>query len=448
MKKYSAYIVFLAIIIGVIIAWKPWHTGNGRDEKSEEETTVSSGLNSLPTDDSTPSTLSKSKICIYMENSGSMDGYVNLNSEFKDALGKIIVKSNNFFQSTHLYFVNNEIYDVENTALKGDVNNFVAQLNSQTMKIGSTGSSNINKIFQLVLDRTNKDTVSILFSDFVYSIQGTDVSNQVANAKNATMGAFMNAIKKDPDFATIILKCKSQFQGRYFNRNDQPFTYTGERPYYIFIMGSYERLKEIDSKLELDKSQTGIPGLTNKYFLSSKSWSLTEDHVQALTSSYTNSNLIKAERDGLNIDFIKYDKSNGGVTFGYAFGLKNLFVDDSYLQDITNYDVDPQSAKIIKAEFTTDAVAKDEVPQFQRPLVLQFNLANEDLTKNIKIRLTNKLPKWVHTSSVPDDINGVPQPTQTFAIASLLEGVFEAFKAQMGDKPYFEIELNINNYKK
>ena len=377
-----------------------------------------------------------------------MDGYVNLNSEFKDALGKIIVKSNNFYQSTHLYFVNNEVYDVENTALKGDVNNFVAQLNSRTMKIGSTGSSNINKIFQLVLDRTNKETISILFSDFVYSIQGTDVSNQVANAKNATMGAFMAAIKNDPDFATIILKCKSQFQGKYFNRNDQPFTYTGERPYYIFIMGSYDRLKDIDNKLELNNSQTGIPGLTNKYFLSSKYWNLSEDNVQALTSSYTNSKLIKAERDGLNIDFIKYDKSNGGVTFGYAFGLNNLFVDKSYLQDVSNYEVDPQSAKIVKAEFTSDEVAKDEVPQFANPFVLQFKLSNEDLTQNIKIRLSNKLPKWVHSSSVADDINGVPEPTQTFAIASLLEGVFEAFKAQMGDKPYFEIELKINNFKK
>lgn len=377
-----------------------------------------------------------------------MDGYVNLNSEFKDALGKIIVKSNNFYPSTHLYFVNNQIYDVENTALKGDVNNFVAQLNSATMKIGSTGSSNINQIFKLVLDKTNKNTVSILFSDFVYSIQGTDVSNQVANAKNATMGAFMDAIKKDPNFATIILQCKSKFQGKYYNRNDQPFTYTGERPYYIFIMGSYDRLKDIDSKLGLDKSQTGLPGLTNKYFLSSKSWTLSEETVQALTSSYSNSDLIKAERDGVNIDFIKYDKSNGGVTFGYAFGLNNLFVDESYLQDISNYEVDPKSALIAKAEFTDDPVAIDEVPQFSKPFVLQFKLDNESLTKNIRIRLTNKLPKWVGSSSISDDINGVPEPTQTFAIASLLEGVFEAFKSKMGDKPFFEIELKINKYKK
>ena len=446
MKKYSSYIIFLVIIAALVAIWQPWK--KGRNSGDEGNGDGSKQENVLPPEDSDVSLKSKSKICIYMENSGSMDGYVNLNSEFKDALGKIIVKSNSFYPNTHLFFVNNEIYDVENTALKGDVNNFVAQLNSATMKIGSTGSSNINQIFKLVLDRTDKETISILFSDFVYSIQGTDVSSQVANAKNATMGAFLDAIKKDPNFATIILKCKSQFKGKYYNRSDKPFTYTGERPYYIFIMGSYDRLKEIDNTLSLDKSTTGIPGLTNKYFLSSKSWTLTEDNIQALTTSYTNSDLIKPERNGMDIDFIKYNKDNGGVSFGYAMGLKNLFVDGSYLQDISNYEIDPQSARIIKAEFTTDEVAKNEVIQFNKPFVLQFNLENTDLTNNIKIRLLNKLPKWVHSSSISDDIAGVPEPTQTFAIASLLEGVYEAFNSQMRDKPLFEVELKINNYKK
>lgn len=35
----------------------------------------------------------------------------------------------------------------------------------------------------MVLDKTVNDTVSILFSDFVYSIKGTDVSSQISNAK-------------------------------------------------------------------------------------------------------------------------------------------------------------------------------------------------------------------------------------------------------------------------
>lgn len=445
MKKYIPYVVLAVVGIIVILAWKPWENTRPPIDPPIDEEVTQKGY--LPSDEIEPKSSGKPAVCIYMENSGSMDGYVNLNSEFKDALGKVIVKSSNSY-NTQLFFVNNAIYDVQETQLKGDVNNFVSQLNSSTMKIGSTGSSNINKIFSMVLDKTNRDTVSILFSDFVYSIKGTDVSSQVANAKNATMGAFMNAIKKDPNFATIILQCQSRFKGNYYNRNDKATSYEGKRPYYIFIMGSLDKLKEINDKLELNNSQTGIPGLMNKYMLSSQTWNLDENTVQVLTTSYTNSDLIKADHNGMDIDFVKFDKSNGNVSFAYAFGVKNLFVDGSYLADISNYEFDPSSIKAIKAELTKDEAAVNEVPQFVRPVVLQLQLDLSSLSKNVKIKLMNKLPKWVASSSIEDDVEGVPDATKTFAIASLLEGVYEAFASKTEHKPIFEVETKINNYKK
>ena len=213
-------------------------------------------------------------------------------------------------------------------------------------------------------------------------------------------------------------------------------------------MGSLDKLKEINDKLELNNSQTGIPGLMNKYMLSSQTWNLDENTVQVLTTSYTNSDLIKADHNGMDIDFVKFDKSNGNVSFAYAFGVKNLFVDGSYLADISNYEFDPSSIKAIKAELTKDEAAVNEVPQFVRPIVLQLQLDLSSLSKNVKIRLMNKLPKWVASSSIEDDVEGVPDATKTFAIASLLEGVYEAFASKTEHKPIFEVETKINNYKK
>lgn len=442
MKKNIPYIVVAAIIIGIIIALKPWGKRSIPDDPKTEPTG-----HYLPAEETENNQKVQVKTCIYMENSGSMDGYVNLNSEFKDALGKIIVKSNNYSSSTDLFFVNDAIYDVQQTALKGDINNFVSQLNSANMKVGATGSSNINKIFKMVLDKTVNDTVSILFSDFVYSIEGTNVSNQVSNAKNATMGAFMEAIKKNPDFATIILQCSSQFQGKYYDRNDHPIPFVGTRPYYIFIMGSYNKLKYLDEKLELKKSDTGIPGLTNKYMLSSKSWKLNDSTVQALTTSYTNSQLIKPERNGYDIDFFKFDQSDNNWNFAYALGLRKLFVDGSYLTDRSNYEVEPREVSIIKAEFTKDQAAISEVTQFSLPLVLQFGMERTVKTPNIKVRLMNKIPSWVLAADIPDDQGAVPSPTQTFAIGSLIAGVYEAYQSQTSGKPIFEFEVKINKYK-
>jgi hypothetical protein len=444
MKKNIPYLFLIAIL--AIIFFAKVVSGGGVTSRHDEGLGKST-CNYLPSDDSILNMNSSFTTCIYMENSGSMDGYVNVNSEFKDALGKVIVKSNNFSKSTNLFFVNDDIYDIQETALKGDVNNFVSQLNSHNMKVGSTGSSNINKIFQMVIDRTNKDTVSIIFSDFVYSIKGTDVSSQVANAKNATMGAFMNAIKKDPNFATIILQCSSQFQGKYYDRNDMPISYTGNRPYYIFILGPYDRLLALDRKLELNSSNTGIPGFLNKYVLSSKTWDLDESTVQILTTSYTNSNLIKPERNGYDVDFFKFSNDDEKWNFAYALGLSNLFIDNSYLTDIKNYVIEPSDVKLVKAEFTRDQAAKDEVIQFKDPLVLQFETLSSTKIPNLKVRLTNSIPTWVSAANVADDKGLVPSPTQTFAIGSLIEGVYEAYQSNIEKKPVFEFEVKINKYK-
>lgn len=445
MKKNIPYIVLATIFIAIIIAIKkPVIDVN---HGSTEDSLVVFNNVYLTPDDKNTVFPAPANIKIYMENSGSMDGYVNLNSEFKDALGKIIVKSNNYCNSTNLYFVNDAIYDVQETALRGDVNNFIAQLNAQNMKVGATGSSNINKIFSMVLEKTKSDTLSILFSDFVYSIKGQNVSALIASAKNATMAAFMKAIKEDPDFATIILQCSSQFSGKYYDRNDHPIPFQGIRPYYIFIMGKYDYLKYVDQKLELNKSNTGIPGLTNKYLLSSKTWLLNENTVQALTTSYTNCNLIKPERNGYDIDYFKLDSHNDSWTFGYALDLSNLFVDASYLTDTANFEIHPNDAKLIRAEFTSDPAARYEVNNFPSPLVLQFGLDSSNRTPNMNVKLINRIPTWVQVSNIPDDSGIVPEPGQTFAIGSLIEGVYEAFKSHTSDKPIFEFEISINKYK-
>ena len=446
MKKNIPYFLFVAIIIAIVFALKPTTIVDGRHDGTVDSVSLENDI-FLPSDDGHKSFPAPSNIKIFMENSGSMDGYVNLNSEFKDALGKIIVKSNNYCDSTNLYFVNDAIYDVQKTALRGDVSTFVSQLNAANMRVGATGSSNINKIFSMVLEKTKNDTISILFSDFVYSIKGQNVSALIANAKNATMNAFMKAIKKDPDFATIILQCSSQFSGKYYDRNDRPIPYTGTRPYYIFIMGKYEYLKYVDQKLELNKSNTGIPGLTNKYLLSSKTWLLNEHTVKALTTSYTNCHLIKPERNDFDIDFFKLDKHNDTFTFGYALNLNSLFVDASYLSDTSNYEIVPREVKLIAAEFTSEPAALDEVRDFPSPLVLQFVMDSSTKTPNLKVQLLNQIPTWVYDSNITDDSGVVPSPQQTFAIGDLIAGVFEAFKSQTSKKPIFEFDISINKYK-
>ena len=102
---------------------------------------------------------------------------------------------------------------------------------------------------------------------------------------------------------------------------------------------------------------------------------------------------------------------------------------------------------MLKAEFTKEQAAIDEVTQFTSPLVLQLGMNNTTRTPNIKVRLINHIPSWVSAANIMDDQGVVPEPMQTFAIGSLISGVFEAFKSQTSNNPIFEYEVTINKYK-
>jgi hypothetical protein len=69
---------------------------------------------------------------IYMENSGSMDGFVTLNTQFKNALGHLLAKADGYYDDTKLFFVNDDVYDAP---ICQDLNNFVLKLNTTSMKV-------------------------------------------------------------------------------------------------------------------------------------------------------------------------------------------------------------------------------------------------------------------------------------------------------------------------
>ena len=131
--------------------------------------------------------LSKYAVNFFMENSASMDGYVNGTTEFKDVLGKMIVSSHHHCKSTDLYFVNNAVYQADGNAI-----NFIQMLNPSRIKVGNVGSTDVNQIFRNILNRTKKDTISVLFSDCIYSVK--NVTDELDNAKNATTDDFLKAL--------------------------------------------------------------------------------------------------------------------------------------------------------------------------------------------------------------------------------------------------------------
>lgn len=385
----------------------------------------------------------KFNTCIYIENSGSMDGYVNGNTEFKDALDHILVMLNNSYGTPSISFINDTIMP---TGLSSDITDFSEQLTPNAMHVGSTQSSNINKIFKLLLNRTDSNNVSVLISDCVYSIKGDSTRGLLARAKYLTQNAFMSAIDKNKgDLSTIVLQCTTDFNGYYYDMSDKPLHYNGKRPYYIIFVGSSRNIADLYKKIELDKGH--VDGLLNTYLVSTGNFISNSDNTSIITDEYESDNVkrIKPNNRNFGIESIVLD-NEGKFTFGIGFDASKIFVDQSYLTDAKNYSVEPKDVKIKSiGKVDNQSAAFGDCSDFDSPYYIQLESAGHP--SEISIFLNYTIPKWVYGSSTENDLGTVPNSNVTFGISYMIEGISEAYRIKSSSKSILNIKFNIDNYK-
>lgn len=392
------------------------------------------GTNSILKYQETRVSLKNCQVNFYMENSGSMDGYVNGTTEFKDVLGKMIVSSHHFCKGTGFYFVNNDVYQVNGAAI-----NFIQMLNPAKIKVGNVGSTDVNQIYRNILAHTNKDTISVLFSDCIYSV--SNVTNELDNAKNATTDAFLSALSRDPSLASIILQFSSSFTGTYYDRNDQPYPCTSARPYYVVITGNRNAVKQ----LYLDFKITSLPGLRNKCFLSSESWTLNSSMACSIISDYTNARRIKANKQNfLDIDEIKLSRDLNMLQFGVGVDFSEIFIDSSYITDPSNYFVKPSNYRVKSITAASASAIGDFSNAPKLPYAITIEVPITSFAPKITIGLKKNIPSWVLNANVDDDAGGIPSPYKSFAIKKMIEGIAAAYCTDYDS--YFKLEININRY--
>ncbi|MBR6182019.1 MAG: hypothetical protein IKQ77_12515 [Prevotella sp.] len=397
----------------------------------------------LPADTVTTKT-AKPVVRIFMENSGSMNGYVTTNSQFKNALGHLITKADGFYAGTRLDFINQ---DIHHTAMCDDLDNFVLQLNPQSMQVGNTGSTDINKIFKMILDHTSKDTVSVLVSDCMYDVD--NVGSLLSAAANSTTGTFMKAIRKAKDakkeFAAIIMQCMSEFSGNYYE-GGTAIPCDTQRPYYVIVMGNLEQVMDFNRHMELEDTPTGLPGMTHKYMLSSEStWMLDPATARINSSTFTNALRIQAQHDGLNVRKLTVDKEQPNLNFAFGLGIEQLFADRSYLLDKDNYDIQPSQYKITDVN---DNAKFTECDYFKHPITIQVVALGQQFAPQLTIRLKNVIPAWVKECSYNERIGALPPSNKSYALYEMVEGIYSAFYNNKEDdsRDIFKLDVRFDAY--
>jgi len=396
-------------------------------------------------DDATVKTAIKgTQVHFYIENSGSMYGYVRGGSQFKDVLEHLMVMSKDEFGKPSVDFINSKIVT---TGLSDDISTFCLQLNANAMNRGDTNSSDINDIFATILKNTDDKTVSILFSDCIYSIYGKNALSYLNHAKNLTQNAFMDALKKHHnDLSLVMLQCKSSFNGFYYNMKDEPKYFVGERPYFVMIVGRTALVRNFCNRITLDKAE--VNGLLHKYMVSSQNMTLNKSNACVLTSDYTNARRIIASRRGLGIDKLELQQGVGPVYFSVAVDANKLFIDESYLKDTSNYVVTPSGLRLVKVDqVMPDGPAYGNCVSvgFENPYYLTFCTNHETVTGQVIVNLKYRLPEWIRLSSTTNDLGSVPPYYVTFGLKYLMRGINDAFLDKNSEKSIFKMNLFIED---
>jgi len=395
---------------------------------------------------------------IYIENSGSMDGYVNGNTEFKGAIRDLLVLLKHYYEkegSIKVHFINTKIRE---TDTKADLATFATNINTVwKVKDEDRGSSNLNNVFKMILEKTDKETISILFSDCIYSIKGKNAEGLLSDQKSLTKDAFLSRWRLDSlKLATTIVKMNSKFRGTYYDKDNVTTILNGEtRPYYICVIGNNDIMLDFNAKIHLEREK--IEGFDNKYVISS---GVADNIYYSVLLSTENVGRFKPIRkesaknyvrgiEDVNMRNRSRDGSgNNNFTFAVAVDLKNVTAEEDYLINPNNYTLGDNNFQIkeIKSINKNDIHASDWLRINEAgPTHLIILEATGTAISNVKVSLKKQMPQWIEQTNIIDDKDIRRSLDKTFGIKYLIEGIAEAYQViYPNDKNFFQFEIKIN----
>jgi len=370
----------------------------------------------------TESTIEQPKpvVNVYIENSGSMDGYVKGKTEFENAVYSYLsdIMISDIPDSLNLFYINSEVIPQGS-----DISDFIEKLEPSTFKKkgGDRGTSDIANVIKDVLVKTKGNEIAILVTDGIFSPgRGVDATEYLGNQQIGIKRSMSDYLKKYPNTAVIIYQLSSNFNGTYYDKVDTRIPINEQRPFYIWIIGDKKQVNKLRNSVPDSKFQGS--GVQNVFTSTSGSQS-TKYALNPSIGRYKKTkttNVIKG---------LKKDKS-GKIRFAVNVNFSDLLLDDNYLTDIKNYETNSKYTLEVRSN------AKNGYTH-----TLYFESSDNRIYKGeVLVKLKAELPAWIEM--VNDDDGSTAAKGKTYGIKYQLGGVFDAFT--FSNNYYTEIKININ----
>lgn len=392
------------------------------------------------------------RVSILLENSGSMDGYLSVNSEFKHVINQIARNAELLFP-VETYYINTNKYPSQRTLSEFLLNLSPKGIGAGSKVYGDRRSSNLNIMFNKAVEVAKRSGVSILISDGIYSLQGISEIEKLKEVLNSeklkTRNTLIESIE-GTDLQTHLIQLYSNYNGRYYTVSNKNFNINNKkRPYYIWIFGNGEKVQEVLNEIK----PTELPGYRNSanFFIIPKSgfkYSILPTGP-GIMGEFQRSDY----KSGFIHEIEDTDPSRTNNRFGFnmVIDLKShLPLDGDFLNDIGNYEVISQQQAYSISRIVS-------VVDFDPRTITSLKALNKvDFTPShnfyleadgrlrlgkIQVNLKYNTPRWINESSTYDDSK---YNTKTMGFALLMDAFIEAY-SKLNDTEYLATtQLKVN----
>ena len=175
-------------------------------------------------------------IKVFLENSGSMDGYMCDGSQLKDAVYAYLSDLKLNSSSLELNYINSKIIP-----FKGELDTYIKGLNPQSFKNagGNRSNTDLGQMIKNVISNTNDTSISIFISDCILDLPAKNAQDFLTNCQISIKNSIISGRDSISNFGVVVVKLTSKFKGKYFYPNNTVENLNDvTRPYYMWIFGN------------------------------------------------------------------------------------------------------------------------------------------------------------------------------------------------------------------
>ena len=390
----------------------------------------------------TPRSTRIDSVKFFLENSHSMGGYFQTQTDFFENLDGIITDlglSGNYQGMVHTYTIAEEIAPYDNPEA------FRNQLDpTNDTRIAIAKSSPLHTIISDICTHSGDNSISLLVTDGIPS----GSNRQLARYDNKAEGQYYNRdfisnlkndLKKNidtdcHDFALRILAYRSNYNSTrkhpYFklDNNQHNGVQLGEftrRPYYIFAIGQADQLRQFFDKmstgfrpeesLDLGFSYAGTVEPSGSYLKGGDATRVSGEVIQFDDESNTHRFALLADLSGLPLP---------RQTTAYLEDNIAIYNNDRRLEaSVRVYTERDLPAGILRdGQRTQNALrGKTHIVEVELP---DFTPRTDD---RLEFRIVDRLPGWYRRWSSDDDLDIQLDDDRSYGFASIVEGIRAAY---------------------